>query len=74
MLRWLLDCNKALGNAPTDEALANYTKDILAKGKVIPGYGHAVLREVDPRYQIQIKFGDKFLAHDNLFKLVSNIN
>lgn len=59
-----------MGDNPTDEALAQYAKDILAHGKVIPGYGHAVLREVDPRYTIQVQLGDKYLPDDNLFKLV----
>lgn len=70
VLRWLLDCQQALGNAPTDEQLEKYVKDTLASGKVIPGYGHAVLREVDPRYTIQIQIGDKFLPDFELFKLV----
>lgn len=70
VLRWLLDCNKALGNNPSDEDLEKYTKNILASGKVIPGYGHAVLREVDPRYTIQVNFGDKYMPNDILFKLV----
>lgn len=70
VLRWLLDCYEVLGKNPTDEALAKYTQDILAAGKVIPGYGHAVLREVDPRYTIQVQFGDRYLPNNNLFKLV----
>lgn len=70
VLRWLLDCQVALGNNPTDEALSKYVKDTLASGKVVPGYGHAVLREVDPRYTIQIQIGDKYLPNNELFKLV----
>lgn len=70
MLRWLLDCQKALGNEPTEKALEDYANSILAQGKVIPGYGHAVLREVDPRYTIQVLLGDKHLPNDPLFKLV----
>jgi citrate synthase len=69
-LRWLLDAQSKIGHNPSDAELEKYVKDTLAAGKVIPGYGHAVLREVDPRYQIQIKFGDKFLPNDDLFKLV----
>jgi len=70
VLRWLMDVNKKLGNNPSDENLAKFVKDTLSSGKVVPGYGHAVLREVDPRYTIQIKFGDKYLPNDPLFKLV----
>ena len=70
VLRWLLECQKTLGLNPADEALAKYVKDTLASGKVVPGYGHAVLREVDPRYTIQVQIGDKFLPNNELFKLV----
>jgi citrate synthase len=70
VLRWLLECQKSVGNNPTDETLTKYVKDTLASGKVIPGYGHAVLREVDPRYTIQVAIGEKFLPNNELFKLV----
>jgi citrate synthase len=70
VLRWLLDCQQALGENPSDQALEKYVKDTLASGKVIPGYGHAVLREVDPRYTIQLHIGDKYLPDFPLFKLV----
>jgi len=70
VLRWLLDCQKSIGKNPSDQALEKYVKDTLASGKVVPGYGHAVLREVDPRYTIQIQIGDKHLPDFELFKLV----
>jgi citrate synthase len=70
VLRWLLDCQRALGESPSDQQLEQYVKDTLASGKVVPGYGHAVLREVDPRYTIQLQIGDKFLPNFPLFKLV----
>ena len=69
VLRWLLDCQDKLGKNPTDEQLEKYVKDTLASGKVVPGYGHAVLREVDPRYTIQVQIGDKYLPDFELFKL-----
>ena len=70
VLRWLLDVQAKLGNNPTDEQLEKHVRETLASGKVIPGYGHAVLREIDPRYTIQIKFGDRYLPNFELFKLV----
>ena len=70
VLRWLLDVQSKLGNEPTDQQLEKFVRDTLASGKVIPGYGHAVLREIDPRYTIQIKFGDRYLPNFELFKLV----
>ena len=36
------------GGLPTKEQIASYCKKTLADGKVIPGFGHAVLRKTDP--------------------------
>jgi citrate synthase len=69
VLRWLLDCHHTLGKNPSDEQLEIYVRSTLKAGKVVPGYGHAVLREIDPRYVIQIKIGDKYLPDFDLFKL-----
>jgi citrate synthase len=70
VLRWLLDCQQAIGLNPSDADLEKYVRGTLASGKVVPGYGHAVLREVDPRYAIQVQIGDKYLSNNELFKLV----
>jgi citrate synthase len=70
VLRWLLDCHAVVGEYAPDEVVEKYVRDYLASGKVVPGYGHAVLREVDPRYVVQIQFGEKHLKDFNLFKLV----
>lgn len=42
--------NKLGGTEPTNEMITKIAKDTLARGQVIPGYGHAVLRIPDPRY------------------------
>lgn len=40
----------ALGDNPSDEAIKEYVLTTLSQGKVVPGYGHAVLRHTDPRF------------------------
>jgi citrate synthase len=40
-------------------------------GQVIPGFGHAVLRKTDPRYQIQREFCLKHMPEDPLFEYVN---
>ncbi|MCK7541080.1 MAG: hypothetical protein MZV63_64440 [Marinilabiliales bacterium] len=45
--------------------------DTLNGGRVIPGYGHAVLRKTDPRYVAQREFALKHLPDYDLFKIVS---
>merc|ERR1712134_127193 len=41
--------------------------------RVIPGYGHAVLRKTDPRYSAQRVFAQKYLPDDPLFKIVGTV-
>ena len=38
--------------------------------KVVPGYGHAVLRRPDPRFYAQKKFSEGYLADDDIIKIV----
>lgn len=44
-----------LGPHPEKEAVRKYVEETLASGKVVPGYGHAVLRKTDPRYTCQVR-------------------
>jgi citrate synthase len=73
VLRWIMDVMKDLGGVPTEEQLKKYLWDTLNGGKVIPGYGHAVLRKTDPRYVAQREFALKHLPDYDLFKIVSSI-
>jgi len=73
VLKWLLGLQHHLaeeGKAPTAEAVREYAWATLNAGKVVPGYGHAVLRCTDPRYLCQRDFALKHLPDDPLFKLV----
>lgn len=45
-----------LGLNPTDENIATYISTAISKGTIIPGYGHAVLRHLDPRLQVILDF------------------
>jgi citrate synthase len=71
VLRWLMDLMKDLGGVPTREQLEKYMWDTLNAGKVVPGYGHAVLRKTDPRFMAQKEFAQKHLPNDDIFKVVS---
>jgi len=63
-----------LGSPPyTNEAVAKATWDVLNSGQVVPGFGHAVLRKTDPRYECQRQFALKYLPDDPLFQLVNKI-
>lgn len=58
---------------PTKEQLKEFIWETLNSGKVVPGFGHAVLRKTDPRYLCQREFALKHLPEDPFFKLVSDL-
>jgi citrate synthase len=45
----------------------------LDEGKVIPGYGHAVLREPDPRFTAQRRFAEQYIQDSDLITTVWKI-
>merc|ERR1719217_1238092 len=72
-LAWLLEVQadlKKQGKEPTKEVMEEYTRKQLASGKVVPGFGHAVLRKPDPRYLLEREFALKHCQNDPLFQLV----
>ncbi len=73
VLRWIMEVMDDLGGVPNKEQLTKYLWDTLKAGKVIPGYGHAVLRQTDPRYMAQREFALKHLPDDEIFQVVSAI-
>ncbi len=73
VLRWIMEVMDDLGGVPNKEQLQKYLWDTLKAGKVIPGYGHAVLRQTDPRYMAQREFALKHLPEDEIFQVVSAI-
>ena len=74
VLKWIQGMMKKFGNKlPSDDEIKQYVWDTLNAGKVIPGYGHAVLRKTDPRYMVQREFSLKHLKDDLLFKYVDKL-
>lgn len=71
VLRWMMALREKLGDSPTNEALEKYCWDTLNSGKVIPGYGHGVLRNTDPRYTHQAAFAKKYIKNDPLINLTA---
>jgi len=74
VVKWIFDMNRELGtDDPSKDQIAAYVEKTLRDGRVVPGYGHAVLRKTDPRYVAQREFALKYLPDDQLFKVVSRI-
>jgi len=72
-LGWLLDVRKEFGGVPSKEQLRKFAWETLEKGKVIPGYGHAVLRVPDPRFTAQMKFAKERFPQDELVQLADMV-
>jgi citrate synthase len=63
----------AEGKEVNKQTITDFAWETLKSGKVIPGYGHAVLRKTDPRYTCQREFALQYMPNDELFKIVSTI-
>lgn len=71
VLRWIQGVMEQMGGKiPTEEEMKKFVWDTLNSGQVVPGFGHAVLRKTDPRYQAQREFCLKHLPDDKIFKYV----
>ncbi len=71
VIRWLEKMRTQLGTKlPSEEQIANYVKETLSAGQVVPGYGHAVLRKTDPRFTAQMEFAKKYFPDDDLVNTV----
>ncbi|CAL0310289.1 unnamed protein product [Lupinus luteus] len=74
VLRWIRSIVAEFGTPDiSTEQLSDYIHKTLNSGQVVPGYGHGVLRNTDPRYTCQREFALKHLPNDPLFQLVSKI-
>ncbi len=74
VIKWILAMREELGGGvPTKDQIASYVKKTLSEGKVVPGYGHAVLRKTDPRFTAQMEFAKNHIPDDELVKIVWSV-
>ncbi len=81
VLTYLFDMQKKCKDANVDmknpeelkKALTKFTWELLNSKRVVPGYGHAVLRKTDPRYTCQREFCARNFPDYELFRLVDTI-
>jgi len=74
VIKWIFELRENLKtDLPSKEQIAEYVKKTLSEGKVVPGYGHAVLRKTDPRFTAQMEFGKKHMPDDPLVQTVWNV-
>jgi citrate synthase len=74
VVKWIGEMNTELGTSrPTKDQIGQYVRKTLSEGKVVPGYGHAVLRKTDPRFTAQMEFAKKHMPEDDMVNTVWNI-
>jgi len=74
-LRFVLEMKKSVGGDSSPEKIKEYIWSVLKSGRVVPGYGHAVLRKPDPRFDALRDFGNRNseVSQDPVFKLVDSL-
>lgn len=71
VIKFIFEMLDDIGNQnPTKEEIAEFVNRTLSEGKVIPGYGHAVLREPDPRFVAQKRFAERHLEDSEIVQVV----
>lgn len=74
VIRWIEEMQQELNTQqPSKDQIADYIKKTLTEGKVVPGYGHAVLRKTDPRFTAQMEFAKKHCPDDAVVQTVWNV-
>ncbi|KAF2722202.1 citrate synthase-like protein [Polychaeton citri CBS 116435] len=72
VLRWILQMKEKIPQDFKDNDVEEYLWSTLNSGRVVPGYGHAVLRKPDPRFAALMDFAASRpeIAADPVFQLV----
>ena len=82
VLRWILKMRDDIAGLDSSfatissDAVRSYIWQTLRSGQVIPGYGHAVLRKPDPRFEALMAFASARpdIANDPIFQLVRKVS
>jgi len=71
VIKWVFEMIDELGtDTPEDHEIEKYIVKTLESGRVIPGYGHAVLRRPDPRFIAQKRFAERNIKDSNLMEII----
>lgn len=74
VMMWINSMLESLGSDnPSEEQIKEYVLNTINSGRVVPGYGHAVLRKTDPRFTVQLDFAKKYYPDSNLIKVADKI-
>ncbi|MCX6257906.1 MAG: citrate (Si)-synthase [Bacteroidia bacterium] len=75
VIQWIFDMIREIGEGdnPPREKIISYIYQTLDDGKVVPGYGHAVLRKTDPRFLVLQEFAHKYAPDNSLIRVVDTL-
>ena len=72
-LKFVLEVHDHFKGAPDKKELEKFCWARLQNSRVIPGYGHAVLRCPDPRFTAFLSFGKDHIVNDEIFSIVERL-
>jgi citrate synthase len=68
-LRFHVDIRDEFGGVPTADQIREHAWKLLRANRVIPGFGHAVLRDLDPRYVALRNFALQACPDAEMFRI-----
>ena len=72
-LKFVLSIQEKFEKVPSKKELIDFVLSTLKLGRVVPGYGHAVLRATDPRFTAFYEFGEKHCPKEETFQIVKRL-
>lgn len=69
IVRLILQIRDDFGGVPNDQEITGLVWDRLNQRQIIPGFGHAVLRDRDPRFEMLHEFGSTHCHGDDVFEI-----
>lgn len=73
IVKYALQILQRFDDIPSDEDLTKLIRTDLNNGKIIPGFGHAVLRDQDPRFLALYEIGKEAYPDEIVFRLVDKL-
>lgn len=72
-IRWVLGVMAKYGGNPSRDQIREHVIETIASGRVVPGYGHAVLRVEDPRFTAFYNFAKQNCMEDPVVQTVDHL-
>ncbi len=68
-VRFIRAIEERFNGTPTEAELTDFIREMLDNKRIIPGFGHAVLRGPDPRYEALSAFGRRLCPDCSVFTI-----